>query len=83
MVASETVQESLQFCRTVQTAKHPEEAQEHGLSGKQIQDSIKEFLLSFLKDIHVVRFVVKKRSIERGLHVLNEIVGMVYRGPND
>ncbi|MFY9620014.1 MAG: hypothetical protein WAQ99_09390 [Pyrinomonadaceae bacterium] len=82
MVASGTVEESRIFCSTVATADSAAQAQEHGSSGKEVVDSVKQFLLSFLKEeIGWKRFIVRKKSIERILHIVNEILNMVFRGP--
>ena len=81
MAASQTVQEAHQYVTSVQTADNPAQAQEHGEAGKEIADSIKDFVKGFIKDVRIARLVVKKESIDRDLHVLNEVLGMVFRGP--
>lgn len=93
LVASETVAEFSHFTTAVRTAESPEEAQEHGKSGKEIVDSVKDFLKSqlnqFAKDKSVTRRYVKKMlhveitkgGIEQSLHVINEVLGMVFHGP--
>jgi hypothetical protein len=81
MVASQTVQEAHQYVTSVQTADNPAQAQEHGQGGKEIVDSVKDFVKSFIKDVRFLGWRVKKESIDQGLHVLNEVLGMVFRGP--
>jgi hypothetical protein len=89
MVASETVPEVRHYTSAVRTANSPAEAQEHGKSGKEIVDSVKDFLKKYLnkfaedkssfrrgvkKALHVN---ITKDGIEQSLHVINEVLGMV------
>jgi hypothetical protein len=89
MAASETVAE-MQYFSTVRTADSPAQAQEHGKAGKEIVDSVKgflkEYLNKFVKDKNVVHKLAKrvlhvsitKAGIEQSLHVVNEVLGMVF-----
>src|ERR1700722_1468610 len=91
MVASETVPEVWQHTSAVRTANSPAEAQEHGKSGIEITDSIKDFLKKHLnklaQDRNRFKQVVKKAihldvtkdGIEQSLHVINEVLGMIFR----
>lgn len=67
--------------------------QEHGASGKEIGDSAKkfiiEFILKFIKEYpRLSRSIAKKLrikldadTVKNAFHALNEILGMVFRGP--
>jgi hypothetical protein len=91
MVASETVAEAFHYTSGVNTADNPAQAQEHGKSGIEIADSIKDFLKKYLnklaehknpfrKAVHrVLHLGITKDGIEQSLHVLNEVLGMVFR----
>lgn len=90
MVASETVPEVRHFTSAVRTAKSPAEAQEHGKSGNEIADSIKDFLKKYLNRLaedknrfkwtvkKVFHFGITKDGIGQSLHVINEVLGMVF-----
>ncbi len=92
IVASETVAEADQFTSTVPTAKSPVEAQQHGKAGKEIVDSVKGFLKEYLNKFvsdknfmhklarRVAHVDITKAGIEQSLHVVNEVLGMVFPG---
>jgi hypothetical protein len=90
MVASETVPEVRQYTSALRTADSPAQGQEHGKSGSEITDSIKDFLKKYLNKLaedknvfrrgvkRVFHFNLTKDGIEQSLHVINEILGMVF-----
>ncbi len=92
MVASETVPEVSHFTSAVGTANTPTQAQEHGKSGNEIADSVKDFLKKYLnklaEDKSRFRRGVRRRlhvdittaGIDQSLHVINEVLGMVFHG---
>jgi predicted RNase H-like HicB family nuclease len=93
MVESGTVAEVRQYTGVVQTGNSPAEVQEHGISGKEITDSIKElikgWLTKYVEDDSKVRRRLKKllhvdvtkEGIEQAFRVINEVLGMVFHGP--
>jgi hypothetical protein len=55
------------------------EADSHAGAAIEIMDSIKELVKNFVSRIPVVK-KLKKTSVERGLHVINEIAKIVFPG---
>lgn len=92
MVASGTVPEVRHYTAAVQTGNSPAEAQEHGTSGKEITDSIKDFIEGWLNkyvedDSRVRRRLKKllhvdvtKEGIEQAFRAINEVLGMFFHG---
>lgn len=90
MVASETVPEVVHFASAVGTANSPAQARDHGESGKEITDSIKNFLKKFLDRLaednngfkrftkRVFHLNLTKDGIKQSLHVINEVLGMFF-----
>ena len=90
MAASETVPEVRHFTSAVRTADSPSQAQEHGKSGEEIVDSIKDFLKKYLNKLaedknrfrksvkRALHVNITKDGIEQSLHVINEVLGMVF-----
>ena len=69
------------FTATVAIAETEVEADEQGEAGKQVTDSVKGFIRNNLECIPVLGGIKSyKRKVENTLHVLNEILGMVFRG---
>lgn len=93
ITASGTVAEVQHYTAAVPTANTPGEAQEHGMSGKEITDSVKKFiqgcLNKYVEDRSPVRRRIKKtlnldvtkEGIEQAFHVINEVLGMFFHGP--
>jgi hypothetical protein len=92
-VESGTAAEVRQYTAAVKTGNSPAEAQEHGVSGKEITDSIKDLIKGWLNkyvedDSRVRRRLKKllhvdvtKEGIEQAFRVINEVLGMFFHGP--
>lgn len=92
IAASGTVAEVQHYAAVVPTASTPAEAQEHGMTGKEITDSIKKFIQGclnrYVEDKSPVRRYVRKavnldvtkEGIEQAFHVINEVIGMFFPG---
>ncbi len=81
LAASYTAREMAVFTATVAIAETEVEADEQGEAGKQVTDSVKGFIRNNLESIPVLGGIKSyKRKVENTLHVLNEILGMVFRG---
>lgn len=80
LIASQTAEEMRVFATYVRPGEYITEVDEHGDAGKKVTDSVKDLLKSFFGDSRFGRLVFKKESVERGLHAINEIIGIVFRG---
>ena len=68
------------FTLNVPTASSSAEAEDHASSAKVVVDSIKKVIEEFLVRVHFGPFGFKKDHVKNGLHVLNEVLGMVTKG---
>jgi hypothetical protein len=77
MVESQTVQEQVEYVSSVNAADRSEQAQEHSKSGKEIVDSVKDFLKGFISDRRILRITLRKKYVDQSFRVINEVLGMV------
>ena len=80
LVASQTVREMQHYAVATPEATCVEEADQDGQAGKEITDSVKKFLKSFLNTLPIGRKKTKEERVDKVLHALNEMLGVLFRG---
>lgn len=79
LASSAVAEEMTVLTRGVNTAETASETESHGGAAKEVTDSVKTFIKEFVKQIPFVRRL-KKKKVELGLHVINEVIGIVFFG---